>query len=602
MADTSRKPIHQLIDYRIFVVTCYHKDEMTAELLEMCKSQARLDVQTTPSGNYTFIKYAIDDYVKNFNISRAIEGEPGHLTVSVFPIKNQHMDNYSFMYSRGLIPITTFRRMDYIEVQVAEIHWTDDEASSRAKEISDFKAMLNDPARSMTRDAYKSEKYSQLYQVRFRGFVNEVNESDSAEQGMEITLRAASMLSYLANTPFITNLSMFSSTYYETQRSHILPGQFLVLYGDLLQDLRDTVTRTRIFMEETFKVGSTKTTESAPTTKSKNGSLRSYDNVFYVAATGDTPYSARFTNILKELDNEVTSKTKMTQAALIPLAQIFFARMDSWLGDTPLYKLFQSEVFDTEIQFEGTQAEFISKYTYLLQVLNQFKESVEYILYEQADGTVVFDRPRYAATPSVVIDEDEYISYDFTENTTGYNTEVFTTPGTALQLLDDTIKETFFKTSGYTLDQLRRFGYRRTDPLSNPNIMVESALELYAKTKKAVSNAALTQLSLSLGVHTSVDIARTILFRKKWYVGFVTDITERYEYGGSCMLDLTMSYLRRVLSIPKSIKSKNVTIDNVSAIIIEDFPEYTFVSDFYGARFTSAEQSATQDKKERSVL
>jgi hypothetical protein len=296
------------------------------------------------------------------------------------------------------------------------------------------------------------------------------------------------------------------------------------------------------------------------------------------------------------------SKTKMTQAALIPLAQIFFARMNNALGDAPLYKLFQSEVFDTEIQFDGSNTEFVSKYTYLLQVLNQFKEAIEYVLYEQADGTIVFDRPRYAATPSLIIDEDEYISYDAIENVTGYNTEVFTTPGTALQLLDDTIKETFFKTSGYTLDQLRRFGYRRPDPISNPNISVEGALELYAKTKKSVNNAVLTLYNLTVPCNTDIDLTKCLLFRKKMVVGFITDITERFEYGGSCTLDFTMTYLRRVLQLPPGVPANKITIDNLSYINIEDFPEYTFVSDFYGARFTVLEQSKAVDKKERSVL
>ena len=597
MAVANRIAYNQFLDYRIFVVTAYHKDEFNTDVLKAASSQKLISISRTPSGNYIFLKYAIDEFVQSVYITRDIDGNPASMSINVFPIReDQTSEDFNFYYKRLLQYIPIFRRMDYIEVQVAELTLADDEMNSKRQQLEDFQSLILNDKRNYD---YKDQNIAKQYRVRFRGFIDKVSDQDSAEDGRSIRLDAKSMMYFLANTPFITNLAIFNSQFFETQRIHILAGQYIVLYGDLLHDLRDTTTRTNILLEESFGIKST-ISEIDKFRKRRNGTEREFREYYYrgnVSTNGDSEFNA----VLSQLDTDDVKKTKGTQALLIPLAEIYFAYKFNVAENPTLYQIFKSELFDIEIQFEGTNTDFISKYTYLLQTLQQFKDSLKYFLFEETSGKIRFERPQFDADISKIVDPNKYISYDLTENATGFYTEVFATPGTAMQIFDDSIRETLFQSSGLSLEQLRRFGYRRPETETNPNISVPQAMQMYAKTLKAVNNATLRVLNLTIPYDKSIELGMIIWFQEKQVAGYVTSIVEQFGYAQKASMQVTLMYLRNIKKLNKSMEK--ITIDTLAKDVeLEDFPEYTFISDFHSGNIQSVDQTALDDRTERALV
>jgi len=466
--------------------------------------------------------------------------------------------------------------MDFIEIKVASSFVNPNKSETQYDK--DLKNMLSNS------QAKNNPKYDYLYKTKFRGYITTIEEKDSAEDGIRYELSGFSILYYLAMTPFIQNLALFTDTYLETQRMHLLANQYIVLYGDLLHNLQDTISRVKLMLEETFMCRSTIIKK---TNYYKDKGF--VDDDYYVADTGfEEERTQMLSNYL------IDSKPyKGTQALLIPLAELYC----NVKPDDPLYSVYKSYVFDVEIQFSGSNKDFISNYLYLLQVLNNFKENIQYVLFERGTGTIVYDRLRVEQPPSMVLHEDLYLDYSYRETVDNYYTEVLSTPGTALQLFDDSIREALFKSSGYDIDELRRFGYRRPDVQTNPNVSDPIALQYYSTVQKIQNNSQLLTLEIRYPYLINVDLGDMIWFKGKNLTGFVTEIVETVNFGGRSESRITMSFLRKTKIIdPKKDKgdiSGFTKFDKLNIedpygvkynLYIEDIPEYQFISDFYDGK------------------
>jgi len=564
----SRLTVDQIIDFKVYITTCYHESEYTPELIE-CLSPFLIKEEKL--GSYFFLTYQIDDYVTDFTISRNVTGNPARLSISIFP--ESINSKITFRYNLNGIELPVFRRMDFIEIKVASSFVNPNKIETQYDK--DLKYVLSNS------NAKNNSKYDYLYKTRFRGFITTINESDSADDGIKYNLDGFSILYYLSMTPFIQNLALFTDTFLETQRMHLLANQYIVLYGDLLQNLQDTISRVKLMMEEIFMCSST-IYKQLNYYKSEGFVTDEY----YVANVG-------FIDVQKKKLSEYltdSKKIKGTQALLIPLAELYC----NIKSDDLLYKIYKSYVFDVEIQFSGSNKDFISNYLYLLQVLNNFKENIQYVLFEKGDGTIVYDRIRIEQPPLDTLHEDLFLRYSYRETADNYYTEVLSTPGTALKLFDDSIREALFKSSGYAIDELRRFGYRRPEVQTNPNVSDPIALQYYSTVYKIQNNSQLLTLDIQYPYLANINIGDMIWFKGKNLTGFVTEITESINFGGRSESRISMSFLRKTKVIdPKKDKGEisgftkfdKLNIEDSYGIkynlYIEDIPEYQFISDFY---------------------
>lgn len=661
MATVNRDRVNlsQWLDYRIFIISAYHKDELTQDVLDAAASQDLFltqDIRSTATDNYFFLRYSIDDYVKGINISRTIASSPSSLSLTVFP---EHTDptkpekDFKFFYKLKNRYTPVFRRWDYIEIQVAELTIPDTSLNTRQLDTKNFTLLLNNQKRAIQ---YDEEKVGKFYNVRFRGFITDIQEEDSVDGGRTISIQAKSLLHFLSQTPFITNLAIFTDRFTETQRAHLLENQFIVLYGDLLTDLRDATSRANSLLEETFQISSTVETLST-TVQNITGTPLTFKDQNFLGEVKD-PQQA-FKNLLDKLNIQDIKKAKGTQALLIPLAELFLAQVNNTAETTLLYKIFKSDLFNKEIQFTGQNTEFISDFTYLLSTLADWANSIKYFFYEQANGTLIFDRANFNGNIEIVVEPYKWKSYTYKEAESGYWTEYFVTPGTAFQVFDDSVRQTLFKTSGYTLDQLRRYGYRRPSAETNPNVSTPPALEQYAKTAKAINNAQLRTLDFTIPYDKRIDVGSIVWFQEKNLVGYVTECNEILSYGEEASMSVTLQYLREITNIndistkkktsttattvtktqpstvSKQLKnSKKIifdpieTINNAVELVrkagakknkteaqieieiqeliaanvqIETFPEYTFVSDFYEGKMQANLQTTITNPQERAA-
>lgn len=660
LVNRNRVSLNQWLDYRIFVISAYHKDELSQEVINAASSQDLVlsqDVSGNADDKYFFLRYSIDDYVKNINIEHSVSGSPSNLSISIFPSHNDPSkpeNDFAFFYKLKNRFIPVFRRWDYIEVQVAELTVPDSTVNERQKDLSSFASLLENKNRAVK---YEDENISKFYKVRFRGFITDIIEEDTVDGGRIINLESRSLLYFLSQTPFITNLAIFTDRFTETQRAHLLENQFIVLYGDLLTDLRDATSRANSLLEGTFQIKSQLETLNI-TTQNVTGTPQTFKDENFLGTVKE-PLQI-FKGLLDKLNIEEISKASGTQALLIPLAEIFLAQFNNVAEVDTLYKIFKSDLFNKEIQFTGENTEFISDFTYLLQTLNDWASTIQYFLFEQANGTIVFDRPGFNGNVDIVIEPHRWKSYSFKESEGGFWTEYFVTPGTAFQVFDDSVRQSLFQTSGYTLDQLRRYGYRRPPQAeTNPNVSAPKALEQYAKTRKAINNAQLRSLSFTMPYDKRMDVGKVIWFQEKNLVGYVTELTENIVYGEESSMSVTVQYLRDITEIKKysvtkspSIiakavakittskvsqqltASKNVEFDSIEVInntieelrkigsknnksedeiefiirnflaenlTIETFPEFTFVSDFYSGKMQPILQTKIVDKQERAL-
>jgi len=78
----SRLTVDQIIDFKIYITTCYHESEYSSEV-KNCIFPFLIKEQKL--GSYHFITYQIDDYVTDFSISKNASGQPSRLSLTIFP-------------------------------------------------------------------------------------------------------------------------------------------------------------------------------------------------------------------------------------------------------------------------------------------------------------------------------------------------------------------------------------------------------------------------------------------------------------------------------------------------------------------------------------
>lgn len=612
----------QYLDYRIFVISAYASTDLAPGVESAAASQTLLSEPPLTVGDYTFYKYAIDDFVKNVEIQRDIEGNPATLNISLFPIldtpaqttkKNSKFSkseiatsggipggpylNFYYPINKQINPI--FQRMDYIEVQVAELTLKDDEINSKADKATGFRKLLSDRNRSAS-SGYSDVTTSSNYKVRFRGFITDIQEMDDADSGVSIKLKAKSVLHYLDNTPFITNLALIhkgsiqegGST--DETRAYFPQDQHIVLMGDLLTNLKSAVDRVNSFLQFAFQVK----TDSEKTQFNADLFQGSQLLAPYYTGTISRRASLELAALTQKLEPIDIKDAQGTQASLIPLFELLLAYRGNVIENNLIYRILYLQVFDQEVQFDGTNTDFISQYTYLLKVLHEYKDAIKYFLYEEADGSIVFERPILNGAIDTIIDNTKYLSYTMSQTESGFFTEVFSLPGSPLQYYGTAEERSaWVETSGFTLDQLRRFGYRRPDAEFNPNVNNPKALQFYSQTMKALNNSQLKILTLTIPYDKSIDLGFHIWFQERNLVGYVTGISENITYGEKSSMTVTMTFLREVSKIKVPLKDINISnVNNLiqnGVIVIDNIPEFTFVSDFYNGDFQSTETASS---------
>lgn len=628
----NRPPITQLLDYRIFIVSCYHKDELGDARASL---EAGMNIQSedsffqsTENDNYFFFRYSIDNYVTSFNITRNIDGTPGTLNLTLFPTFNKTRNNsdgeFDFMYRVNDTLYPVFRRMDYIEIQVA---------SDTTILDGDFIKRATVPGQVTLKTILgNTDKYSNdyvntdlPYKVRFKGFIHSINESDSADGGLQLNIQASSMLYYLANSPFLSSAALLSTNYEkQSQQIFILSNTYITLWGDLLHDLRDTTKRATIMLQQIFRTSSDIEKGSVTSlgySKRIDNSSKSAAPILlqsYKSISSSFRPTEKIIEIFRDLDSgeNGTAISNNTQSGLIQLAEFYIGFIANTVSSqaSEIFNIYRSDLFDQEITPGGDNQNFISKYVYTLQVLNEFKQTIKYILYEKANGTIVYDRPRFDNPIDFVIPDQLYVNYDYTESSNGMYTDVFVLPGTAWAVLSTDLREVLMKSSGGGLYQQRRFGYRRPEPVQSPNVGNGLALLSFAKTEKAVNNAQLSTLKITIPYDCRYEIGSIIWFKRKNFAGMVVSMNERITYGGQSLMDITISYLRKVINadnVPTEFFNKHskeiVTFKdpdyNINYhLIISQFPEYTFVNDFYNTNLSTIQSDTTSADIEREVI
>jgi hypothetical protein len=176
-------------------------------------------------------------------------------------------------------------------------------------------------------------------------------------------------------------------------------------------------------------------------------------------------------------------------------------------------------------------------------------------------------------------------------------------PGTILKLYDEKIKELLNETAGCGLDKLRRYGYRRPDPISNPNISQAPTMISYGRTELVLNNARLSNIQIIVPYKVKYDIGDIIWFGRKNLAGMITDMNDSIIFGDRSTTSITITYLRKIInkgaatkqlesqSPPPNTKYQKFSDGEHSIeptiLYIENIPEYTFVEDFYNGNVIS---------------